>query len=303
MDKIFISTGNGMFGRALAIELLKIKAPIRLMVRDKSKCTISDPLAEIVTGDMDKPETLPPLLEGISGLFLCSPMDPRLAQRETTLIKAARKSGVKHFVKIFGAVKHEGDNLDKLNLSVLEFMKNSGIAWTMVSPNSVMETSLQENQACIRNMHAIYGISGNGKVGLVALRDVAEIAALTLTTPGHEGKNYELTGPASMSMTEVAVVFSEVLGKKIDYIDKTEASFTKMILKYDKSTNPEKLELEVLCHLRAWKKGNADLITDTFEQLTGRKPTSLAEFILDNRDFFSKGMVPRPFALMMRWFS
>jgi uncharacterized protein YbjT (DUF2867 family) len=252
---------------------------------------------------MDKPETLPPVMDGISGLYLSSPMDPRLAQREITMINIARDAGVKHLVKVFGAVRHEGDVLDQSHRAVLEIMKASGIPWTMVSPNSVMETSLVSYQPSIQYMHAIYGMSGKGKVGLVALRDIAEISALSLITHGHDEKNYEITGPASLDMAQVAAVFSEVLGKKIDYIDKAEEAFAKMLLKFDKTQTPENLDLNVLCHLRAWKNGKADLVTDTFEQLTGHKPTSLAEFVRDNKTFFSKGMVPYPFAYMMRWFS
>ncbi|HSN49713.1 MAG TPA: NAD(P)H-binding protein [Bacteroidales bacterium] len=300
MNKILITTGNGMFGKALAEELLKMNVPFRLMVRDKSKCTIHHPNAEIVTGDMDKPETLIPVLKGIDSVFLSTPMDANIAERERNIINASKMSGVQQIVKIYGAVKHEGDQLTSEHKQALDSLTNSGIAWTLISPNSVMETSLLTMSASIKYMHAIYGCSGNGKVGLVALQDVIRASAVVLTSAGHSGMNYELTGPESLDMAAVASCFSEVLGCNIRYIDLSEEQLSKMIMKFDKTLTAEKLDLEVLCHLRAWKKGQADLVTDTFKKLTGSDPTSLETFIRNNKETFTRGMVPGFMGWLMR---
>ena len=99
------------------------------MVRDRNKCGINDPRAEIVTADLDRPETL-------------------------------------------------------------DAIKESAIPQIMVSPGSVLETSLSSMKESVKYMRAIYGISGHGKVCLVALKDIAEVTALLMTTDGHEGKNY-----------------------------------------------------------------------------------------------------------------
>ncbi|MCK9220837.1 MAG: NAD(P)H-binding protein [Bacteroidales bacterium] len=300
MKNILITTGNGMFGKALAEELLKMDVQVRIMVRDKNKCNIHHANAEIVTGDMDKPETLIPVLKGIDSVFLSSPMDAKIAERERNMIAASKECGVQQIVKIFGAVKHEGDGLTKEHQQALDHLKNSGISWTLISPNSVMETSLLKGSASIKYMHSMYGCSGNGKVGLVALQDVTRATAVVLTSEGHTGQNYELTGPESLDMTAVAACFSKVLGCKIQYIDLGEEGFTKMLMKFDKTTTPEKLEFEVLCHLRAWRKGQADLVTDTFKQLTGLAPTSLESFIKVHKESFTKGMVPGFISWFMR---
>lgn len=300
MTKILITTGNGMFGKALAEELLKMQVQVRIMVRDKKKCTIDHPNAEIVTGDMDKPETLVPVLREIDSVFLSSPMDARIAERERNVVNASKQSSVKQIVKIYGAVKHEGDQLTGEHQVALDALKNSGIPWTLISPNSVMETSLLQMAASIRFMHAIYGCSGNGKIGLVALQDITRATATVLTTPGHGGQNYELTGPVSLNMPEVARCFSEVLRRNIKYVDLDEERFVKMHLKFDKTMTRERLEIEVLCHLRAWRKGQADLVTDTFKRLTGSDPTPLAQFITAQKQTFSKGMVPGFMAWLMR---
>lgn len=110
----------------------------------------------------------------------------------------------------------------------------------------------------------------------------------------------KLTGPKSIDMYEVADTFSKVLNKKIYYFDLTEEQLLKMLLKYDKNTTPQKLELEVLCNLRAWKKGDADLETDTFHRLLNKEPTSLENYIKENIENYSKGMLPSWVAWFLR---
>jgi len=299
MGKILVTTANGMFGKAVAAALVEKGYPVRLMVRDIAKCTISGENAEIVRADMDKPESLIPVMEGIDSVFLSSPIDSRIAEREIAVIKAAKAAGVKRIVKIYGAVKHE-DALSETHHAVMDYLYDSGLEWALVSPNSVMETSLYGFQPSIKYMNAIYGISGESRVGLVALKDVAEVSAVVLTSGGHHAKNYELTGAESLNLFDVAFVFSNVLNKRIDYIDLSEDTFSRMIRKNDKTITAERLELEILCHLRAWKNGKADLVTDTVRTLTGRDPVSLEQFVSDNFYYYRTGIVNRLLALLMR---
>jgi len=289
-----------MFGGALAEELLKMNIPVRIMVRDVKKCRIENRNAEIVVADLDKPDTLKIAMEGVGSVFLSTPMDNKIALRERNIIDAAIQVGIQHIVKIYGAVKHDGDQLVEEHHQAFDHLLKSGIPWTLISPNSVMETSLLNMSASIKYMHSIYGCSGNGKVGLVSLQDVTRATALVLTSPGHDGQNYELTGPESLDMCAVAGCFSEVVGRKIAYIDLSEEQMSGMMMKFDKTMTPEKLELEVLCHLRAWRKGQADMVTDTYFKLMGMEPKSLKTFIHENKETFTKGMVPGFMAWMMR---
>ena len=43
-----------------------------------------------------------------------------------------------------------------------------------------------------------------GKLGMIDVRDIVDVAAKVLTEDGHEGKTYALTGPASISYHDVA---------------------------------------------------------------------------------------------------
>lgn len=293
MKTILITVANGMFGSRLAAMLAdKPGISLRLMLRNPSKCLLTGSNIRICQADMDMPESMESHFKGVDAVFMSTPMDFRLGVREKCIINLSQKNGVSHMVKMHGAVKHQNDHLGDMHSESLAFLQNSGLQWTLISPNSVMETSLFAYQPVIKYARAINGCSGERKIGLVALADVTRAAALVIENGGHHEQNYQLTGPRALNMTEIAACFTKVLGKEIVYIDMSEQKFKNMLMKYDKTLTDEKLELEILCHLREWKNGGADLVTDTFFRLTGQQPTPLEDFIAANRNFFSKGMLP-----------
>lgn len=284
---ILVTTANGMFGGAVVRSLAARGVPVRAMVRDRARFTFVHPAVEVVAGDLDRPETLAQAMDGVAAVFLASPMDGRLAERESAAIAAAEAAGVARAVRIGGAVKH-ADRLAALHEAACARLEASSLAWTYVSPNSVMETSLLGYAPMIRDYGCFCGMSGHGRVGLVALADVAEAAAAVLADPGHahDRRNLLLTGPESLDLFAVAEVFSRVLGRPVAYQDLPEADLKAMLLPVLRMSE-EDLELNVLCHLRCWRDGAADLVTGTFRDLTGREPTSLEAWLRDHRGAFA----------------
>ncbi|MBM3662215.1 MAG: hypothetical protein FJW94_04880 [Actinobacteria bacterium] len=279
MRRILVTTGNGMFGRALIEQLLdRDDVLVRAMVRDRASFKLSGSNLEVVVGDMDDPASLVEPTKDVSHVFLTSPMDERITARESAVVDACAANGSPLVVNIYGAVRHEGDHLDQLHTAAIDHLKLSGLPWTLVSPSSVMETSLAPIAAQLP-MGMFFGMSGGGKVGLVALEDVARVMAEVVLTDGHEGQNYLCTGPAAVDMTQVAAAFSEVLGREIRYEDLPEDDFADLLLEHAGYSDRAELEVTVLCHLRAWKEGRADLVTKTVEQVTGRPPMSVSEWI------------------------
>lgn len=277
--RILVNTGNGMFGRALIRKLLnRDDIQIRAMVRDRSKFDLTGNNLEVVVGDMDDPPSLIEPTHDISHVLLTSPMDEHITRREEAVVDAARTQGTPHVLNIYGAVRHQGDHLDSMHVAAIDHLKASGLPWTLISPNSVMETSqkLYEEQL---PMGLFLGMSGGGKVGLVALDDVARVIATVATTDGHEGQNYKCTGPAAVSMSELADAFSRALGRTIEYIDLPEDEFTQMLLDHAGFNSREELETTVICHLRSWRDGRADLVTDTVEQVTGQPAMSAQDWV------------------------
>ena len=287
MKKLLITTGNGMFGRGLVNALAGSgDVEVRAMVRSLDAFDVDAANVSAVHGDMDDPATLAGPVDGVTDVFLCSPMDEHIATREIAVIDAVKATGEDvRILKLHGAVNHRGDPLSQLHKQSIEHLKESGLRWTLICPNSVMETSLLPLSASIQ-FGGIAGTSGDGKVGFVALEDVAEATAGVVAGGGFVGESVTLTGPEAVDMAQVAQAFTEVLGKPISYTDMTEDDFAKMVIEFGAFPDREACEIGVLCHYRAWRRGDADVVADGFTQVTGRAPRSVKTWIAENKAHF-----------------
>jgi uncharacterized protein YbjT (DUF2867 family) len=288
MRRVLITTGNGMFGRALIEQLLgRDDIEVRAMVRDRSKLTLTGPNLDVVQGDMDDPASLVEPTKDVSHVFVTSPMDDHIASREMAVIDAAKANGSPHLVMIYGAVRHEGDHLDSLHQQSIAHAKASGLPWTLVSPTSVIETVMNPIKEQI-GMGLWLGTSGHGKVALVAVADVARVTATVLTTDGHESQNYECTGPALVDMGDIARMLSSVTDRTIRYLDIPENDLADVLVEHAGYPNAQAVETGVLCHFRAWREGRAEALTDTVEKVTGRRPQFVQNWIEEHATEFQQ---------------
>jgi uncharacterized protein YbjT (DUF2867 family) len=283
---ILVTGATGMFGGGIARGLLEAGQPVRALVRDPAKASeLESDGAELAVADMDKPETLPAALEGVERVFLVSPMDDRIAARETAVTAAAKDAGVDFVMKLGGAVKHRGDALAKLHGASIEALRTSGMRWALLSPNSVMETSLLSWAQPIKQTGAIFGSAGDGKVGLIAADDATASGVAVLAGEPESERNYEVTGPEALTSADMAAALSKALGKTITYNDMSDDDLRDLLVKYAGMT-PEQADISVILHYQAWRRGDADLVTNTVEELTGRKPMSIDEWLPGHIDAF-----------------
>jgi len=285
---IFICGATGNFGGKVLRRLLELGEPVRGLTHSAKKAAQLEQLgATAVIGDMDDAASMEAALLGVDRVFLVSPMDEAVERREKNVIAAAQKAGVHQVVKLHGAVRHRGDRLSTLHEASIEALKASGLRWTLVSPNSVMETALLTQADSIRTANMFVGAAGDGKVGLVAGGDCAQAAAVVLTEDPerHHAQNYEITGPESLTFAEFAERFSRVLGRTITYLDLPEDEFRRILVE-EAGFSEETVEIDVLCHFRAYRRGDADVLSDAYTRLTGNPSTSVDTFIAAHREAF-----------------
>ena len=79
--------------------------------------------------------------------------------------------------------------------------------------------------------------------------------------------------------------FTRLLGREIAYNDMSEDDFRNLIVEQT-GMSPEEVDIKMILHFRAWKRGDAALVTDTYRELTGDDPTSVSEWIEAHRDAF-----------------
>jgi uncharacterized protein YbjT (DUF2867 family) len=119
---------------------------------------------------------------------------------------------------------------------------------------------------------------------MVDTRDVAAVAAVALTEPGHEDQFYDLTGPEAHSYADVAAAISEVQGRTVTYVDQADAASRSALLGvgFDEWLAAGLADL-YQSYRRAGADGFAAQITDTIERVPGRQARSLSELLSENR--------------------
>ncbi len=291
---ILVTGATGMFGGGITDLLAERDVPVRAMTSNPANADkLARPGVEPVVADMDRRETLDAAMDGIETVFLVSPMDDRVQVREANVLEAARRGGVRRIVKLYGAVEHRGDALAQLHEASVEAIRQSGLHWALLSPTSVLETSLLSMIPWIEAVGAVVASAGEGRVAHVAADDVARAGATVLAERHETGRNYVITGPELHTLAELCEMLSGVVGRPIPYYDVSDEDLAETLVEQAGMT-PEQAEIGVVCHFRAWRRGDAEACTDTYRELTGLAPTSAETWIEAHRDVFAQARDKAP---------
>ena len=293
---ILVTGATGMFGGGVTRQLAERGVPVRAMTSNSLGADrLKRPGVEPVVADMDRPETLGEALTGIDTVFLVSPMDDRVKMREGNVLEAAKRAGVRRIVKLYGAVQHHGDPLGSLHDASVEALRQSGLEWALLSPTSVLETSLLSMIPWIEEVGGIVASAGEGKVAHVAADDVARAGAVVVADRRENGRNYVITGPELLSFGELCEILSRVTDRSIPYMDVPDEELERLLVEEARMTS-EQAEIGVICHFRAWRNGDAQVRTDTYRELTGQQATTAEEWIQSRREVFAQARDKAPSA-------
>ncbi len=225
--KIAITGASGQLGR-LIIERLRAKvssSDIAALVRTPSKVT--DLGVEVREADYTRPETLDNALSDVDTLMFISGSE--IGQRTVqhrNIIEAAKKAGVKRVV--YTSLLHAERSTLSLapeHVATEALLKASGLSITLLRNGWYTENYTASVGPAVAN-GAFIGSAGQGKIASAARADFADAAVAVLTTPGHEGKTYELAGDSAYTLAELAAEISRQTGKEIPYKDLPPASYT-----------------------------------------------------------------------------
>jgi uncharacterized protein YbjT (DUF2867 family) len=287
--KTLITGATGKVGRSLLKHLDTANVDLRALVYEESKAqALEEQGVEVVVGDFLKPETLGPALEGVSAVFLLTPIHPEQQTQAGNVIKAAKESG--NHPRIVRVSVHQASHqaptrISRQHAEIEDTLAASGLTYTLLRPQSYMQNTLMAAPT-VASEGRIYQPMKEGRLGMIDARDVGEVAAKVLTEEGHEGKTYTLTGPAAISFHDVAEALSGVLGKEVSYVSiplekAKEAMLGRGI--------PEWVADALNEYAKAHSEGYSDWTTDDFERLTGHPATSYSKFASDFERVFCGG--------------
>src|SRR5947199_2180208 len=284
MSKSVLVTGaTGTIGRDVAKRLSEKGVSVRAAVRDQAKARkqFGSNIA-LAPFDFENEKTFSGALEGVEKVFLLPPLLPNQLEVMNVFVDAAKRAGVRHIAKLsaIGVDDETRPTAIKWHGANEQHIRESGVAFTFLRPNSFMQNFFTYFPP--RN-GAIYLPWGNGTASFVETRDIASVAAEVLTSDGHEGKIYTLTGPAALGIAEVAQILSEAAGREFKYVDVPEDAARDGMLQ----AGVPKWQVEALMELYAINKQNRwSAVTADIEKVTDTGPTDFAQFARDHAEKF-----------------
>jgi uncharacterized protein YbjT (DUF2867 family) len=222
---ILITGAAGQNGRAAVKEFARRGRAVRALVRNASGAGDLGQLAgvEVVEGDMLRPRSLGRALVGVERALMISSADGSMVEAQCTFVDTARDAGVRHVIKFSG--QESGVGFDARNFrytrnhqQIERYLEASGLAWTHLRPSQFMQVYLREARSiAARGVLALP--AEQIRLSPVDVQDIAQVAFHLLTTDGHEGRSYPMTGPQALTMTEIAETISQAIGKQITYVN------------------------------------------------------------------------------------
>ena len=285
--KILVTGATGNVGSLLIPKLTNLGVDVRALVHSESKAQgLKDEGIEVVVGDLDKPDTLDAAFRGVNMVLLITPGNPNQVIQAENGIQAAKRTGSPFIVRLSaGAVREMPGALPRVSGQHAEIdtmLRESSLPYTILKPHFFMQNTMMIAQT-VASEGAVYMAMKDGKIGMIDVRDIVEVAVKVLTEDGHESKTYTLTGPASISFHDVATALSQALGKHVSYVDvPLEAAREGMI----SMGLTEWFGDAMTEYFQAFSTGYGDFTTPDVEVVTGNPARSYETFASDFAQVF-----------------
>ena len=224
--KTGITGATGQLGRLVVEKLKQHKNADNLVALVRSPEKAADLGIPAEAFDYTKPETLVNGLHDVDHLLLISGSE--VGQRKVqhqNIIEAAQKAGVKWIV--YTSLLHADTSSLSLageHIETEKLLKDSGIPHTILRNGWYTENYTGFVPGAIE-AGAFVGSAGNGKISSATREDLAEAAAVVLSSEGHIGKVYELAGDEAYTLKDLAAAISQQTGKDIPYTNLSETEY------------------------------------------------------------------------------
>ncbi|HEX8528739.1 MAG TPA: SDR family oxidoreductase [Cytophagales bacterium] len=284
-QSVLVLGATGKVGSAVIRSLIAKQVPVKALVRDPAKAR--DVLPEgvaLLAGDLEQPATLQKAMKGVEKVFLATPNTLWQVAAEKAVIDAARAAGVQHVVKLSGGSAHPASpvRIARWHGEVERYLEASGLAFTHLQPEFFMQNLLGAAASVAQGVLAMP--LGVAPFGLVDARDIAAVAAGVLTQEGHAGNTYRITGPEALSMPQIAHLFSQELGREVEYTPLTAEAFIAQLTGWGVPRWSATALAEVFVSVAA---GNANFITDAVATVGGGTPRTFRNFVREHLSLFA----------------
>jgi uncharacterized protein YbjT (DUF2867 family) len=280
---MILVTTAGKVGAETARLLAAREEPVRILVRDPEKvAALTQAGVDVAVGDLDVPASIDAAMRGVSAVVLVSPAIPA---QELNVVASAARAGVGHVVKITSKASADSPIARRRDQTEIENeLIASGLGYILLRNNAYMQNFLMLAPS-IATTNSFGSSTGQGRVGMVDTRDVADVAARIAASPDpHTGKTYWPTGPDSLSYAVAAKVLSTVLGQTITFHPLTFDEQKQAMVDVGVPEHIAEMNAQALT---LFADGDSDWVTDDVALISGRPARTFEQFVTDHAVAFS----------------
>jgi uncharacterized protein YbjT (DUF2867 family) len=276
--KILVIGGTGHVGSEVIKQLVQRGASVRALVRKQDATTKMPEGVEVVQGDLLDPVSVNKALDGVDKLYLLNAVAPDELTQGLIAYDLAKKQKLKQIVyhSVFKVEKFKDVPHFASKLAIETALREFDLPFTIIRPNY-----FYQNDVSLKDVITTAGVYpmplGAPGVSAVDTRDIAEAAAISLTSKGHLGRTYNLNGPQVLSGAKVASIWSGLLGKEIRYPGEDLDAFEEQMRKNAPSWSAFDIRMMFQGYLErgfAAEDGDVEILT----KLLGHPPRRYEEF-------------------------
>jgi NAD(P)H dehydrogenase (quinone) len=284
--RVIVTGASGQLGRLVAEQLLDRLSPAEIILvsrRPHALADLAERGVEVRHGDFDEPASLAEAFAGGDRMLVIStPAIGRRTDQHRAALEAAAAAGVRRvaYTSLTNPVAgHPTGAVIDEHRETEELLHGSELEWTVLR-----NAAYAELQVPLGAMAVTYGKlvtnAGGGRIAPISRSDCAAAAAAVLTTDGHEGQTYEITGPEAISQADIAALLSEISGQPVEVIA---ASDRKLLWGLSRLGTPKPVARMIVQLGAATRDGYFNVVDPAFHTLVGRPPRMLRDILVEHR--------------------
>ena len=282
MLPVLVTGATGRVGRLVVDELIAAGVPVRALTRRSDGAARLPPKVDVVVGDLTVPESLDAALRGVGAVFLVWTAPPATAPAVVERLATYARRVV--FLSAPHQTPHpffqQPNPMAALYAGIERLMAAAGLESTVVRPGVFASNALFWWAPAIRGDTPVRWPYAAAETAPVDERDVAAVAARTLSEEGYAGGDFVLTGPESLSQAEQVSIIGDVLGRRVKFEELSPDQFR------SEAEGWPRPAVDMLLAAWAATMGRPAFLTSTVFDILGAQPRSFRQWVADHATAF-----------------
>ena len=274
MNRILVIGATGTVGREVVSQLHGRGAEVRALARNPDAAHFPAQV-EVMRGDLTRPETLDPCLDGIETVFLVWTAPPAAvsAALERIVRRARRIVFLSSPHKTPHPLFQQPNPLRELHARIERLIEDSGREWTILRPGMFAANALTWWAPQIRAGDVVRWPYLAAPTAPIHERDIAAVGVRALCEDHHGGAEYVLTGPQSLTQAEQVATIASVIGRSLRIEEMSPDESRRELL----AIMPMPA-INMLLNAWAASTGQPAWVTSTVAEVTGARPRTFHDW-------------------------